>query len=244
MEAKIKAGYELTKIFSAVGHLTEEATLCFKPTGLEITEANNSNISMLSVAIQPSLLNEYIANQEVKAGVNIANLNKMLKTLPKKSEFSISINNNMALEIKSDNKAYSVPIIEHKSRIDKEPEIEFTNTISFNTSEFMEALKNLSQISTIAHINISNRLINLSAEGDAGSVENEYSDSNMIIKSTEPIINLCFNIEEMQKLIKEADKKGKIGLYLKNGEPLKVVYELAGQKLKGFLAPYMESEDA
>lgn len=244
MDAKLKAGYELTKIFSAVGHLTEEATLCFKPTGLEITEANNSNISMLSVAIQPSLLNEYIANQEVKAGVNIANLNKMLKTLPKKSEFSISINNNMALEIKSDNKAYSVPIIEHKSRIDKEPEIEFTNTISFNTSEFMEALKNLSQISTIAHINISNRLINLSAEGDAGSVENEYSDSNMIIKSTEPIINLCFNIEEMQKLIKEADKKGKIGLYLKNGEPLKVVYELAGQKLKGFLAPYMESEDA
>ena len=244
MDAKLKAGYELTKIFSAVGHLTEEATLCFKPSGLEITEANNSNISMLSVAIQPSLLNEYIANQEVKAGVNIANLNKMLKTLPKKSEFSISINNNMALEIKSDNKAYSVPIIEHKSRIDKEPEIEFTNTISFNTSEFMEALKNLSQISTIAHINISNRLINLSAEGDAGSVENEYSDSNMIIKSTEPIINLCFNIEEMQKLIKEADKKGKIGLYLKNGEPLKVVYELAGQKLKGFLAPYMESKDA
>ena len=191
MEAKIKAGYELTKIFSAVGHLTEEATLCFKPSGLEITEANNSNISMLSVAIQPSLLTEYISNQEVKAGVNIANLNKMLKTLPKKSEFSISINNNMALEIKSDNKAYSVPIIEHKSRIDKEPEIEFTNTISFNTSEFMEALKNLSQISTIAHINISNRLINLSAEGDAGSVENEYSDGNMIIKSTEPIINLC-----------------------------------------------------
>ena len=31
MEAKIKAGYELTKIFSAVGHLTEEETLCFKP---------------------------------------------------------------------------------------------------------------------------------------------------------------------------------------------------------------------
>ena len=84
----------------------------------------------------------------------------------------------------------------------------------------------------------------MSAEGDAGSVENEYSDGNMIIKSTEPIINLCFNIKEMQKLIKEADKKGKIGLYLKNGEPLKVVYELAGQKLRGFLAPFMESEDA
>jgi len=243
MEAKLKSGYELIKVFSAVGHLTEEATLCFKPSGLEITEANNSNISMLSVAMQPSLLTEYIANQEVKAGVNIANLNKMLKTLPKKSEFSISISS-IALEIKSDNKAYSVPIIEHKSSINKEPEIEFTNTLSFNTAEFMEALKNLSQISTIAHINISNRLINLSAEGDAGSVENEYSDGNMIIKSTEPIINLCFNIKEMQKLIKEADKKGKIGLYLKNGEPLKVVYELAGQKLRGFLAPFMESEDA
>jgi proliferating cell nuclear antigen PCNA len=243
MEAKLKAGYELTKIFSAVGHLTEEATLCFKPSGLEIIEANNSNISMLSVAIQPSLLAEYIANQEVRAGVNLTNLNKMLKTLPKKSEITINITD-IALEIKAENKNYNIPIIEHKSSINKEPEIEFTNTLSFNTAEFMEALKNLSQIGTIAHINVSNRLINLSAEGDAGSVENEYSDSYMIIKSTEPITNLCFNIAEMQKLIKEADKKSKIELYLKNGEPLKVVYELAGQKLRGFLAPYMESEDA
>ena len=47
----------------------------------------------------------------------------------------------------------------------------------------------------------------------------------------------------MQKLIKEADKKGNIEIYLKNNEPLKVVYELAGQKIRGFLAPYIESED-
>ena len=202
---------------------------------------DNSGISMLSVALQPSLLTEYIANQEVKVGINLENLNKMLKTLPKTSEINISVTD-ISLEIRAENKAYSVPIIEHKSQTDKEPEIEFTNSISFSTTEFKEALNDLSQISTIAHINISNGLINLSAEGDAGSVENEYSDRD--IKSTAPIANLCFNIEEMQKLIKEADKKGNIELYLKNGEPLKVVYELAGQKLRGFLAPYMESEDA
>ena len=243
MEAKLKSGYELIKVFNAIGHITDEATLFFKPSGLEIKEIDNSGISMLSVAMQPSLLIEYVANQELKAGVNIENLNKMLKTIPKGAEFTISINS-IAIEIKTENKTYSVPILENRNKVEKEPTIEFTNSISFSTAEFKEALKNLSQISTIAHINISNRLINLSAEGDAGSVENEYSDSYMIIKSTEPITNLCFNIEEMQKLIKEADKKGKIGLYLKNGEPLKVVYELAGQKLRGFLAPYMESEDA
>ena len=241
MEAKLKAGYELTKVFSAIGHITDEATLYFKPSGLEIREADNSTISMLSVALQPSLLTEYIANQEVKAGVNLTNLNKMLKTLPKKSDITISVTD-ISLEIRAENKTYSVPIIEHKSQIDKEPNIEFTNSISFNTAEFKEALKDLSQIDNYAHINISNGLINFSAEGDAGSVENEYS--NRDIKSTAPITNLCFNITEMQKLIKEADKKGNIELYLKNGEPLKVVYELAGQKLRGFLAPYMESEDA
>ena len=55
---------------------------------------------------------------------------------------------------------------------------------------------------------------------------------------------MCFNIAEMQKLIKEANKKSNIELYLNNNEPLKVVYELAGQKLRGFLAPYIASEDA
>ena len=240
MEAKLKSGYELIKVFNAIGHITDEATLFFKPSGLEIKEIDNSGISMLSVAMQPSLLIEYVANQELKAGVNIENLNKMLKTIPKGAEFTISINS-IAIEIKTENKTYSVPILENRNKVEKEPTIEFTNSVIFNVTEFWNALKDLSQISNYAHINISNNLITLNAEGDSGSVTNDYR--NKIIKSNEPITNLCFNIEEMQKLIKEADKKGNIEIYLKNNEPLKVVYELAGQKIRGFLAPYIESED-
>jgi proliferating cell nuclear antigen PCNA len=241
METKLKAVYELTKVFSAIGHITDEAMLCFKPSGLEIREMDNSNISMLSVAMQPSLLTEYVANVEVKAGVNLENLNKMLKTIPKGEEFTIRINNN-AIEINTKHKSFSLPIIEMKQRVDKDINLESTNTIIFNVAEFRDALKDLSQISDYAHINISNGNLTLDAEGESGSVENEYN--NKVIRSIKPITNLCFNIAEMQKLIKEANKKSNIEIYLNNNEPLKVVYELAGQKLRGFLAPYIASEDA
>jgi proliferating cell nuclear antigen len=242
METKLKAGHELIKVFNAIGHITDEAMLCFKPSGLEIKEMDNSNISMLSVAMQPSLLTEYVANTEVKAGVNLENLNKMLKTIPKGEEFTIRVNNT-AIEINTEHKAYSVPIIEMKPRTDRVPNVESTNTIIFNVAEFKDALKDLLQISNYAHINIADGTITFDAEGEAGSVSNEYM-YDKVIRSTEPITNLCFNIAEMQKLIKEADKKSNIELYLKNEQPLKVVYELAGQKLRGFLAPYIESEDA
>ena len=241
METKLKAGYELTKVFSAIGHITDEATLYFKPDGLEIKEMNNSGISMLSVAMQPSLLAEYVANAEIKAGVNLENLNKMFKTLPKGAEFSINITD-ISLDIKAENRAFRMSLIDHKSQTDKEPQVEFSTTISINVGIFKDILKDLFAIGTIAHINTNGITISFDAEGDAGSINNQYD--NLIKRSTEPITNLCFNIEEMQKLIKEADKKSIIELYLKNEQPLKVVYELAGQKIRGFLAPYMESEDA
>jgi proliferating cell nuclear antigen PCNA len=241
VETKLKAGYELIKVFNAIGHITDEAMLYFKPSGLEIRETDNSGISMLSVAMQPSQLTEYVANQEVKAGINLENLNKMLKTLPKGAEFTLSITD-ISLDIKAQNKAFKVPLIEHTPKIDREPPVEFSTIIRLNTLLFRDILKDLSAIGTIAHINTNSTNISFDAEGDAGSINNQYD--NLIIKSTEPITNLCFNIAEMQKLIKEADKKSDIELYLKNGEALKVVYELAGQKLRGFLAPYMESEDA
>ena len=237
METKLKAGYELTKVFSAIGHITDEAMLYFKPSGLEIKETDNSSISMLSVAMQPSLLTEYVSNTEVKAGVNLENLNKMLKTLPKGTEFSMSVTD-YSLDIKAENKAFKVPLIEHIPKTEREPQIEFSTSIMLNVSVFKDILKDLSQIGTIAHINTNNTLISFDAEGDAGSINNQYE--NLITKSTEPITNLCFNIAEMQKLIKEADKKSTIELYLKNEQPLKVVYELAGQKIRGFLAPYIE----
>lgn len=240
METKLKAGYELIKVFNAIGHITDEAMLYFKPSGLEIREMNNSNISMLSVAMQPSLLTEYVVNTEVKAGVNLENLNKMLKILPKGAEFSISITD-ISLDIKAQNKAFKVPLIEYMPKTDKEPQVEFSTIISLNVSVFKNILKDLSAIGTIAHINTNSTTISFDAEGDVGSINNQYD--NLIKRSTEPITNLCFNIAEMQKLIKEADKKSNIELYLKNGQPLKVVYALAGQKLKGFLAPYIESED-
>ena len=237
MATKLKANWELIKVFSAIGQITDEATLCFKPEGLSISELSPSAITMSSVDMKPSLLQEYVANTEVKVGVNLENLNAMLKTLDKHSDFTINMANNI-LEIKTEHKMFNVPIIDVKSTTNKMPEIEYTNVIRMNAKELKDALKNLKQISTIAHYYISNNTLKIQAEGDVGSVENEYT--NIVIKNTEPITNTCFNIEETQKLIKEAGNKDMIELYLKQNEPLKVVIELAGQKVRSFLAPFME----
>jgi proliferating cell nuclear antigen PCNA len=237
MTTKLKAGYELIKVFSAIGQITDEATLDFKPEGLSISELAPSGISMSSVDIKPSLLQEYIANQELKVGVNLENFNQMLKTLDK-SDFMISVNNNI-LEIKTEHKTFSVPMIDVKPNTNKMPEIEYTNIVRINAKELKTTLKSLKQIDTNVHFNISNNVLKLQAEGDAGSVENEYT--NIVVKSTEPITNNCFNIEVLQKLIKEANNKDTIELYLKQEQTLKVVIELAGQKVKSYLAPYMEN---
>ena len=237
MTTKLKAGYELIKVFSAIGQIRHEATLCWKPEGLSISEIDLTGISMSSVDMKPSLLQEYVANAEIKTGVNLENLNVMLKTLDKHSDFTINVSNNI-LEIKTEHKMFNVPIIDVKSTTNKMPEIEYTNVIRMNAKELKDALKDLKQISTIAHYYISNNTLKIQAEGDAGSVENEYT--NVVVKNTEPITNTCFNIEETQKLIKEAGNKDIIELYLKQNEPLKVVIELAGQKVRSFLAPYME----
>lgn len=236
MATKLKAGYELIKVFSAIGRITGEATLDFKPECLSISELSPSAITMSSVDVKPSLLQEYVANTEVKVGVNLENLNAMLKTLDKHSDFTISVSNNI-LEIKTEHKMFNVPIIDVKSTTNKMQEIEYTNIIRMKAGELKEILKDLKQINNYAHFYIANSTLKMQTEGDAGSVENEYT--NVVVKNTEPITNTCFNIEEIRKLIKDAGNKDMIELYLKQNEPLKVVIELAGQKVKSFLAPYM-----
>ena len=37
------------------------------------------------------------------------------------------------------------------------------------------------------------------------------------------------------------DNKNDIEIYLKNDSPIKLVYEIGGNKIKGYLAPYFES---
>ncbi|MEM3858696.1 MAG: hypothetical protein QW478_04740, partial [Candidatus Micrarchaeaceae archaeon] len=237
MNAKIKGGYELTKIFSAVSNIIDEATLNFKPSGLEIKELDNSGISMIEITLKPSLLNEYIINNEFKAGVNIANLNKLLKSIDKNEELTLSVEND-TISVKTEHKVFSVHIIEAKGNNATVKEQEYTNVITINASEFKKTLKALKEINNYAHFYVSNGVLKIQAEGDAGSFANEFN--NVVNKSTEPINNATFNIEYIQKLTKEADNKSNIELYLKQGEPLKLVYEIAGHKIRGFLAPYVE----
>ena len=238
MTTKLKAGYELIKVFSAIGQITDEATLDFKPEGLSVKELAPDGIMMSSVDVKPSLCQVYIADKEVKAGVNLENLNKMLKTLDKNMDFTISVNNNI-LEVKTEHKSFSVPLIDVKAQDNKELRLEYTNTIMINAKELKDTLKSLNLTSNYAHFYTINNTLKIQAEGDAGSVENEYD--NVVIKNTEQINNTCFNIECMQKLIKEANNKDTIELYLKQNEPIKVIIELAGQKVRSYLAPYMEN---
>ena len=191
MTTKLKAGYELIKVFSAIGQITDEATLDFKPEGLSISELAPTGISMSSVDMKPSLLKEYVANQELKVGVNLENFNAMLKMLDK-SDFTISVANNI-LEVKTEHKSFSVPMIDVKSTQNRLPDIEYTNIVKINAKELKTTLKSLKQIDTNVHFNISNNVLKLQAEGDEGSVENEYT--NVVAKNTEPISNTCFNIE-------------------------------------------------
>jgi proliferating cell nuclear antigen PCNA len=237
MTIKLKAGYELIKVFSAIGQITDEATLDFKPEGLSISELAPTGISMSSVDMKPSLLKEYVANQELKVGVNLENFNAMLKMLDK-SDFTISVANNI-LEVKTEHKSFSVPIIDVKNQANKMPEIEYTNIVKINAKELKTTLKDIKQISEVVHFYINNNTLTLQAEGDAGSVENKYT--NAVIKSTEPITNTCFTIEAMQQLIKEANNKDTVELYLKQEQPLKVVITLAGQIVRSYIAPYMEN---
>ena len=238
MATKLKAGYELIKVFSAIGQIVDEATLCFKPEGLSINELSPSAITMSSVDMKPSLLQEYISDSEVKVGVNLENLNTLLKTLNKHSDFTLSVSNNI-LEIKTEHKMFNVPTIDVKSTANRMPKIVYTNIIRMNAKMLKETLTDLIMADDYIHFYIEQNTLRLQAESDNGSIENEYT--NVVVKNSRPIINTCFNIKEMQKLIKEAGNKDMVELYLNQNEPLKVVIELAGQKVRSFIAPYMDN---
>ena len=237
MTAKIKMGYEMYKSISAVANIQNEANLSFDVSGLEVKELSVNGISAMHIFVAPSICQTYEVSKPVVVGINTANFKNILKTFDKKDTITMEVTNDKII-LQSITKTFLLPIIEHRGA-DKLPEIEYPVSIIFNAKEFKKLLKDISLISGFLGFSVSNNEISITAKGDAGETKFRYG-SEHIQKIVSSINNTMFNVEEINKLISVADNKSNIDIYLKENEPIKIVYEVAGVKVRCYLAPYIE----
>jgi len=229
---------ETKKLLTAI-NLTDNLNIGFMNNGIEIRQIDNSSVAMQSTFINASEMQRY--NCPTATSIEIANsskFSKILKTLDKKQDIEISISAT-SISITDTIKIYKIPITITPYKEVKEPNLIYDAVVSMPIKDFTATIKDAEQISSYITLNINGNTLNAHAKGDAGELNSNSVVS--ILKHANSIYG-TFDIAYIKKALKDADAKSSIELYMKaNNEPLKMVFQAGGIKMRYILAPYMES---
>jgi len=237
MDVKIRTGADFLKIVNAVSELSDYLTMKLQKNGISINQMDVSGIAMISTFIQPSTLQEYIFNDNDKLiQIDISRPNmKLLKSI-KDDNLLLTINDKV-LDIKTNTQQIQIPILD-ATKEDKEPSgYIYPNLIIVNAKQLKEILKTYKKIVSYVRFEIRGKDLVLGFKNDA--INSEIVIPNVVINNSEPC-SVLYNLEYVYNLISACSNKNDIEIYLKNDSPIKLVYEIGGNKIKGYLAPYFE----
>ncbi len=235
MEAKIRADSNFLKIVNAVSEISDYLTIKLQKNGVSINQMDASGIAMISTFIQPSTLQEYVYNDNDKL-LQIDISRPYMKPIKSIKDDNLLITINDKINIKTNTQQIQLPISEGVKE-DKEPSYIYPNIVKVNAKQLKEALKTYKKIVSYVKFEIRGRDLVLGFKSDA--INSEIVIPNVVVNNSEPC-SVLYNIEYVFNLINACDNKSDIEIYLKDNSPIKFVYEIGGNKIKGYLAPYLE----
>lgn len=223
------------KIFDAMSGISNEATISFMTDGIKINQL--SAISMSSTFIQPSILGTYECKEQFETGVNMKDLASTLKQFNKNDErIKLEINTEIkSLKLSTTNKSFTLQLIDANPTKHEEPVTHYDSVVSVPYATFNGIVSDAVALGDYASIKTGwTNSIKVTAKGDVGELDSEYKKVKVLKNGNASVM---FNIKLLKSALKKIDIEKDIKLYLKNGEPIKMIFEVSGTSIKYFIAP-------
>lgn len=237
--SKIK---ELKRDVESISVLVDEGALNISSNGIDVKVIDPSQIAMGILNIPKTMFEEYNLedNKDLVAGINFLELAKLMKRA--RSDDIIELNIDKKVEIAFEGKTtrtYELGILE-TSVPSREPKIETVDTIRIAGNLFAEHVKDIEMVSSKITIEINEKGLLLSAEGDVSKVKVEIPNENLIEKDVKEDAKATFSIEYLKNLIAAVDADTIVSLRLKTNSPVVIEYTIGDGSIKYYLAPRIE----
>lgn len=239
-KVKTKGSSDIKAIVGAIATLAEEATFVANEDGMKFRTMDPSHIALIDIQLPKEAFESYECPIEIKLGVRISDLSKIIKRSKKEEDVTISINAQNMLLINMGSKEFEMRLIDAGSAETPLPKIEYETKVTVPLQSISEALTDISIFSEYFTINATPESVVFSGKGDSGKVTISVDDMVEPITGT---ANVTHELKDLVSIIGSfVDKNMDCTIELSSNKPAKYVFKIADVGvINFFMAPRVES---
>ena len=228
-------------LFESLKEITSDVNLEFSKQGIKMISMDqrkndSESLAIVHLTLEAGKFEQFHCEEDFCVGVSLVSIFKVLKSAKNSDIIVINIpkNDKTKLNIIVENKQKKTSIHNCIKTLDIDsykiiiPDIDFDSVINIPSSDFQGYIRDLSICSNIINIRTTDNKLILSSHGDFASKTIYIEESNEGIhlnKSSASDNN--FNLKYIMLFTKGTNLCNNIELYLKNGFPLVIVYNVA-----------------
>jgi len=243
---KLENSRILKGIVETLASIIDETEFRVTPKEFTISAMDPSRICLLKLSIKKDDFDDYQCSKESKVGLNLDDLDKILKRSAANDSVEIDFNEtDQKIKIKMQREGLS-------RTMDNLLKIEYPSNWVIAPDFLVEAIKDAEIYSEILNINANEgQGLIFSSSGQIGEMEYDLNEDDLIeseLKGSSSgaysLTFLAYSLTFLKAILKIASITEKLEISLKTDHPLKMNFDLLeGGKLSYFLAPRVEEEE-
>ena len=252
---KLENSRILKGIVETLASIIDETEFRVTPKEFTISAMDPSRICLLKLSLKKENFDEYQCNKESKVGLNLDDLDKILKRSAASDSVEINFNEadqkikiKMQREGMSRTRTFSLALLDieiEEIPMDNLLKIEYPSKWVIEPGFLVEAIKDAEIYSEILNIaaNEGKGLI-FTSTGQIGDMVYNLSEDDLIETDIEGSSNGAYSLTFLKAILKIASITEKLEISLKTDHPLKMIFNLLeGGELSYFLAPRVEEAE-
>ncbi|MFW9826730.1 MAG: proliferating cell nuclear antigen (pcna) [Candidatus Thorarchaeota archaeon] len=252
---KLENSRILKGIVETLASIIDETEFRVTPKEFTITAMDPSRICLLKLSIKKDNFDEYKCDKESKVGLNLDDLDKILKRSASNDSVQIDYNEKeekikikMQREGMSRVRTFSLALLDidiEEIPMDNLLKIEYPTKWVIDPEFLVEAIKDAEIYSEILNLKaIEGQGLNFSSTGQIGEMEYQLSEEDLIDTEISETSTGAYSLTFLKAILKIASITEKLEISLKTDHPLKMIFNLLeGGELSYFLAPRVEEAE-
>ncbi len=252
---KLENSRILKGIVETLASIIDETEFRVTPKEFTISAMDPSRICLLKLSIKKDNFDEYECSTESKVGLNLDDLDKILKRSAANDTVEIDFNEaDQKIKIKmqregvSRTRTFSLALLDidiEEIPMDNLLKIDYPSKWVIDTDFLVEAIKDAEIYSEILNINANEgQGLVFSSSGQIGEMVYDLNEDDLIESQLQGSSSGAYSLTFLKAILKIASITEKLEISLKTDHPLKMNFDLLeGGKLSYFLAPRVEEEE-
>ena len=252
---KLENSRILKGIVETLSSIIDETEFKVTPSDFTISAMDPSRICLLKLIIKKEDFDEFKCSKESKVGLNLDDLDKILKRSSANDTVEINFNEKdqkikikMKREGTSRDRTFSLALLDidiEEIPMDNLLKIEYPSKWVIETDFLVEAIKDAEIYSEILNMKaIEGEKLIFSSSGQIGEMNYELGLDELIENDINETSSGAYSLTFLKAILKIAPITEKLEISLKTDHPLKMIFNLLeGGELSYFLAPRVEEAE-